>query len=209
MIRVLIADDHKLVREGLRRILAEAAGVLVVGEATTGDEILATVEQTRPDVLLLDIRMPGRGFLEILKELKQRHGRVRAVMLSAYGEEEYAIRALRAGAAGYLTKERSPEELIEAVRLVTRGQRYVSQTLAQRLASQLAGGREGAPHEQLSDREHEVLRLIGAGKSVKEIAAALRLSPKTVSTYRTRILEKLRLKTTADLIRYALEQGLR
>ena len=208
MIRVLIADDHTLVRDGLRRLLAETGDIKVVAEADTGDRVLERLAEQPVDVVVLDIAMPGKGFLEVLRELRERHPRAKAIILSAHAEEEYAVRALKAGATGYVTKERTPEELVAAIRRASRGVRYVSETLAQRLVAQLSGEVGAAPHEGLSDREYQVLQMLGAGKSVKEIAASLRLSPKTVSTYRERILQKLELKTTADLIRYAVSHGL-
>lgn len=208
MIRVVIADDHALVRDGLRRMLESTPDIRVVGEAESGDDVLAVVAAERPDVVVLDVAMPGQGFLEILRILREEWARVSTVVLSAHAEEEYAERALRAGAVGYVTKERSPDDLQEAIRRAARGVRYISETLAQHLAAHLMGDVTRPHHESLSDREFQVLQLLGQGKSVKEIGAALELSPKTISTYRERILEKLSLKTTADLIRYAVQHGL-
>jgi len=208
MIRVLIADDHALVRDGLRRMLESTADIRVVGEAETGDQVLVAVAREQPDVLVLDVAMPGPGFLEILRTLREGHPRVRTVVLSAHAEEEYAERALKAGAVGYVTKERTPDDLQEAIRRAARGIRYISETLAQHLAAHLTGDVPRPHHESLSDREFQVLQLLGQGRSVKEIGAALDLSPKTISTYRERILEKLSLKTTADLIRYAVQHGI-
>jgi DNA-binding NarL/FixJ family response regulator len=208
MIRVLIADDHAIVRDGLRRLLAEASDMRVSGEAATGDDAVALLDTTRADVVLLDISMPGRGFLDLLRDVRERHPRTRVVVLSAHAEDEYAIRALRAGAAGYVTKDRSSQDLLAAIRKAHAGGRYVSPTLAERLAAGLAADDGTPPHEALSDREYQVLQLLGAGLSAKEIAARLGLSAKTVSTYRQRILEKLELKTTADLIRYAVQRKL-
>lgn len=205
MIRVLIADDHPIVRDGLRRLLADHADMALAGEAVDGDELLRKLSVTAADVVLVDVAMPGPGFLEILRVLREQHPTVRVVVLSAYHEEQYALRALRAGASGYLTKDRTPEELVEALRRVHRGSRYVTQSLGERLAAELAGAHTGPAHEALSDREFEVFRLIGSGLGVKEIAARLGLSAKTVSTYRSRILEKLHFTTTAELIRYAIE----
>jgi DNA-binding NarL/FixJ family response regulator len=208
MIRVLIADDHALVRDGLRRMLESTADIRVVGEAETGDQVLAAVVAERPDVVVLDVAMPGQGFLEILRVLREEHPRIHTVVLSAHAEEEYAERALKAGAVGYVTKERTPDDLQDAIRRAARGVRYISETLAQHLAAHLTGDVARPHHESLSDREFQVLQLLGQGKSVKEIGAALELSPKTISTYRERILEKLSLKTTADLIRYAVHHGI-
>jgi DNA-binding NarL/FixJ family response regulator len=208
MIRVVVADDHALVRDGLRRMLESTPDIRVVAEAESGDEVLSTVARERPDVVVLDVAMPGQGFLEILRVLREEHPKVHTVVLSAHAEEEYAERALRAGAVGYVTKERTPDDLQEAIRRAARGVRYISETLALHLAAHLTGDVTRPHHETLSDREFQVLQLLGQGKSVKEIGAALELSPKTISTYRERILEKLSLKTTADLIRYAVQHGI-
>ncbi len=182
--------------------------VVVVGEAVSGDEVLPAVERGGVDVLLLDVTMPGRGFLDVLRELAERFPKVKTVVLSAHAEDEYAVRALRVGARGYITKERTSEELVAAVRLAYRGGRYVSATLAERLAFGLADRPDAEAHQALSNREFEVLKLFGQGRSVKEIAGDLSLSPKTISTYRSRILAKLELKTTADIIRYAMQHNI-
>jgi len=208
MIRVLLADDHEIVRDGVKRLLDGTSDIRVCGEASSGDAVVDLVGQAAPDVVVLDVSMPGRGFLEILRELRERHPRVRTVVLSAHAEEEYAERAIKAGAAGYVMKERTPSDLLEAIRRASRGLRYVSETLAQQLVASMTGERDRPAHGVLSDREFEVLQLLGRGRSVKEIASQLALSPKTVSTYRERLLQKLELKTTADLIRYAIQQGL-
>lgn len=208
MIRLIIADDHPIVREGLRRIVAEQPGMVVVGEATSGDEVLSEVRRTAVDILLLDISMPGLGFLDVLRALREEHPRLRVLVLSTHPEEQYAVRALKAGAAGYLTKDHSPEQLVQAIGKVVRGGKFVSASLAEQLARDLDLGRDQLPHELLSDREYQVLCLLGSGRSVKEVAATLSLSPKTASTYRTRLLEKMRLATNADLVRYAAQHGL-
>jgi len=208
MIRVLIVDDHPIVRAGLRRIAEDDRGMTVTAEATSGDEALATLRHHVTDVVLLDVSMPGSPFTETLRRLREEHPSVRILVLSAHPEDQWAVRALRGGASGYLTKDHSPEQLLDAIRRVHRGGRYVSPTLADRLAASLGQEFVGAPHEQLSDREFDVLRGLGAGRTVKEIAAALNLSPKTVSTYRTRLMEKMRFATNADAVRYAAEQGL-
>jgi DNA-binding NarL/FixJ family response regulator len=208
MIRVVIADDHALVRDGIRRMLESTPDIRVVGEAESGDGVMTVVAAERPDVVVLDVGMPGQGFLEVLRTLREAHPRVHTVVLSAHAEEEYAERALKAGAVGYVTKERTPDDLQDAIRRAARGVRYISETLAQHLAAHLTGDVTRPHHESLSDREFQVLQLLGQGRSVKEIGAALELSPKTISTYRERILEKLSLKTTADLIRYAVQQGI-
>lgn len=210
MTRLLIADDHPIVREGLRRVVEDApgGGITVVGEASDGDELLTLATSVDPDVVLLDITMPGPGFVETIQRLKAIHPRVRILVLSVQPEDQFAVRALKAGAAGYVSKNLSPEHLVTAIHEVIRGGRYVSPSLAQRLAAAVADGADRPPHEGLSAREYQVLCLIGAGKSVKEIAAAMDLSVKTVSTYRTRILEKTTLKSNAEIIRYTVEHGL-
>jgi DNA-binding NarL/FixJ family response regulator len=207
-INILIADDHPVVRTGLRQILGSEADVWIVAEVADGDALLHTLASAPVDVLLLDLAMPGAPFPALLREVKSRYPRLRVLVLSMQPEDQFAVRALRDGAAGYLSKDRSPQELIAAVRKVVQGGTYVSPTLADQLATALDAGRAPIAHEALSDREHEVLRLIGAGKAVREIATTLSLSPKTVSTYRTRILEKLGLQTSAELIRYALQHQL-
>lgn len=208
MIHVLVADDHPIMREGVRRLLADTTDIRVTAEATRGDEVLAALDATPVDVVVLDVAMPGKGFLEVLRTLRERHPAVRVIVLSGHGEAEYAVRALKTGASGYVTKERSPDELIAAIRKAHGGGTYVSASLAEQLAREVSDPTAALGPGQLSEREHEVLRLMGAGKSAKEIAARLNLSPKTVSTYRTRMLDKLGLKTTAELIRYAVRHGL-
>ena len=208
MIRILIVDDHPVVRSGLRRIAEEDRGVAVTAEAGSGDEALTALRQHVADIVLLDVTMPGAPFTDTLRRLREEHPTVRVLVLSAHPEDQWAVRALRGGAAGYLTKDHSPEQLLDAIRRVHRGGRYVSPTLAERLATQLGQDFVGAPHEQLSDREFDVLRGLGTGRSVKEVAVDMRLSPKTVSTYRTRLMEKMHFKTNADLVRYAAQHGL-
>lgn len=210
MTRMLIADDHPIVREGLRRVVEDApgGGITVVGEASDGEELLAQAGAVDPDVILLDITMPGPGFVDTIQRLKALHPRVRILVLSVQPEDQFAIRALKAGASGYVSKNLSPEHLVTAIHEVIRGGRYVSATLAQRLAAAVADGADRPPHEGLSAREYQVLCLIGAGKSVKEIAAVMELSVKTVSTYRSRIMEKTTLKSNAEIIRYTVEHGL-
>ena len=208
MIRLLIADDHPVVRAGLRRIAEEDEDITVTAEASDGPGTHAALQTAPVDIVLLDISMPGAPFIDTLKRLREEHPTVRVLVLSAHPEDQWAVRALRAGASGYLTKDHSPNQLVEAVRRVFRGGRYVSPTLAERLATQLGSEFAGAPHELLSDREFEVLRRLGAGHTVKNVAAELRLSPKTVSTYRTRLMEKLKVSSTADLVRYASQHGL-
>ncbi len=208
-IRLFIADDHAMVRAGLRRILTEAGDVQVVGEAGTADEMLRQLEKIDADVALLDVSMPGPGIIEVLRVLRETSPRTRALVLSMHSEEQYARRVLRAGAAGYVTKDQAPERLVEAIRKTAGGGHFVSPRLAEALAAALTTGRtEATPVSHLSDREFEVLRLIGTGWSVKKIASELGLSHKTVSTYRVRLREKLGLRTTAELIRFAIAEGL-
>ena len=208
MIRVLIADDHPVVREGVRRILQRATEMEVVGEVGRMDEVLEAAKRLKSDVVVLDIGMPGPSYLEVLAALPAASPGTRALMLSAEPEDEYAVRSMRAGALGYLTKDYAPPDVIEAVRRVAQGRRYVSATLAERLALEAVSGAEKPPHERLSNREFEVLRLLAGGLSLKEIAARLEVNPKTVSSFRARVLEKLHLRTNADLVRYALERRL-
>ena len=205
MIKVLAVDDHQIVREGVRRLLEESPDIRVTAEATSGADALSQLAKHPADVVLLDVAMPDTSFVETLRALRERFPRTRVIVLTGHAEEEYAVRALKAGASGYVTKEHSSLELIAAIRKAHGGGTYVSAALAERLAEAVGGHSDGPGHDALSDREHEVLRLLGKGESVKEIAAFLKLSSKTVSTYRTRLLEKLGLKTTADLIRYAVE----
>ena len=208
MIRLLIADDHHIVREGLKRILAESPDIQLVGEAVDGNEVLSLCDNDNIDVLLLDISMPGPGFLEILQRLEAKHPLIRILVLSMHPEDHYAIRAIKAGAAGYLTKDHSPEELAKAVRRVYRGFRYITPTLAEDLATLLKADGATQLHEKLSNREYQVFHMIGSGRDTKTIAAQLSLSPKTVSTYRSRILDKMELRSNAEIIRYAIEHGL-
>ena len=205
MIRVMSLDDHRIVREGVTRLLAESPDIRVTVEATSGAGALAQLQKEPVDVVLLDVAIPGTSFVETLRDLRERFPKVKVIVLSGHAEEEYAVRALKAGASGYVTKEHSSEELIAAIRKAHAGGTYVSAELAERLAREVGRHSESPSLDALSDREHEVLRLLGKGRSVKEIGADLHLSAKTVSTYRTRLLDKLGLKTTADLIRYAVE----
>jgi two-component system, NarL family, invasion response regulator UvrY len=200
-VRVVIADDHAVVRAGLRHLIAGEPGLEVVGEVGDGNALLSTLAVTPADVLLLDVTMPAAPFPGLLHEVKVRHPTLHVLVLTMQPEDQFGVRALREGAAGYLTKQRSPEELIEAVRTVMHGRKYVPASLGQLVAAALARGPSSAT-EDLSDREREVVGLIVAGKTMGEIAIDLALSPKTISTYRTRILGKLGLKTTAQLIRH-------
>jgi two-component system invasion response regulator UvrY len=208
MIRVLVADDHAVVRRGLLQILEEVPAIVVAGEASTGRQVLQAVQRERYDVLVLDIAMPDGGGLQVLHQLKSLKPDLPVLILSMYSEKQYALRALKAGAVGYLTKESAPDELIAAILKVARGGRYVTRSLAEELAGALAGELESEPHEALSDREYQVMCLLAAGNTVTEIATELSLSVKTISTYRARIREKLGLKNTSEIIRYALRRGL-
>ena len=209
MITVIVADDHAVVRRGVLQILQDASDVAVIGEASTGQEALELVQNQPCDVLILDISMPGWGGFEVLERLRNLQADLHVLILSMYPEREYAIRALKSGAAGYLTKESAPDELVAAVRKVAQGHRYVTASLAERLATVLLdGSRDREPHEILSEREYQVMRHLARGEIVSEIALELALSVKTVSTYRRRIMEKLGLKNTAEIIRYALERDL-
>ncbi len=208
MIRILVADDHGVVRKGLKQIVADHHGMEVVGEAATGQEVLELISTRTFDVVILDIAMPGRGGLDILRELKAEKPELKVIVLSMYPEEQYAIRSLRDGASAYLTKASPPEELIQAIQIVATGKRYITPSIADRLASYIEEDSQRPPHEALSDREMQVLVLIGSGKQASEIAGELNLSIKTVSTYRSRILMKMGMETNAHLIRYALQHGL-
>ena len=206
MIRVLVADDHTVVRRGVLQILSEAADMIAAGEASTGREVVQAVLEDDYDVILLDISMPNGSGLEILKQLRALKPELYVLVLTMYPEEQYAVRALKAGAAGYLTKESAPTELIAAIRRVSQGRRYITPSLAERLVDRL--GADGPRHEILSDREYQVMCELAAGRTVSEIAVELSLSPKTVSTYRTRVLEKLNLNNTAEIMRYAIQHRL-
>lgn len=208
MIRVLVADDHAVIREGLRRILEEHADLEVVAEAGTGGELMELLAGSPADVLVLDISMPGPGVFALLERLKAEHPRLRCVVLTVHPADQYAVRVLRAGAAGFLTKEQSSDLLVDAIRKVYSGGVYVSPSLADMLAGDMASKHAGEPHEALSAREFEVLVRIASGQSIKSISADLSLSPKTVSTYHSRIRKKLDLRSDAELTRYVLEHHL-
>ncbi|HYN21155.1 MAG TPA: response regulator transcription factor [Thermoanaerobaculia bacterium] len=207
MIRVLIADDHIIVREGLKMVLSWA-GMEVIGEAETGHDAIELAKKTRPDVVLLDVSMPEGGGLETSKELKRLLPRTKVLMLTAHPEDHFAVRCLKEGADGYLTKMSPSEVVVAAIRKVHAGGKYVSPALAEKLAMSLQTGLGEAPHESLSHRELEVMRALASGKTATEMAGELHLSVKTVSTYRSRILEKMSMRSTAEIIRYALETGL-
>ena len=208
MIRVLIADDHSIFRIGLKRTLESAPDMVVAAEAATGEETLVKARESNPNVVLLDVSMPGRGGVETAQELKRVNPRVRVLMLTMHPEDQYAVLCLKLGADGYITKDVPPEVLLAAVRKVASGGKYVSSNLAERLATDLSGAGDRPAHELLSSREFEVMRKIAAGRTAGEIAAELHLSVKTVSTYRSRVLQKMNLKTNADIMHYAFRAGL-
>ncbi|MCL4488818.1 MAG: response regulator transcription factor [Chloroflexi bacterium] len=207
MLRVLIADDHAVLRMGLKQLVADECGQsdqVDFGEAQNGQEVLDLARQQQWDIILLDISMPGRDGLDVLRELVHEHPDVRILVLSMYPEDQYAVRALKMGASGYMTKESAPDELAKAIDRITEGGRYVSPSLAEKLAFDLSTRTEAPLYEMLSDREYQVLRMIASGKTVKQIALELSLSAKTVSTYRVRLLEKMRMSTNAELTHYAV-----
>ena len=209
MIKILIADDHAIVREGLKQIVAEVPDMVVAGEAVDGREVLAIVEQEDWDVILLDIAMPGRGGLDVLKQLRRERPGLPVLVLSMYPEEQYAVRAIKASASGYLVKESAPEELVAAIRKAALGGQYISPSLAETLAFHLETDSRGVvPHEALSDREYQVMLMLASGKTVTEIAGELAFSVKTIATHRSRLLKKMRMKTNAELTYYAVKQGL-
>jgi DNA-binding NarL/FixJ family response regulator len=208
MIKILIADDHPVVREGLKGIIERAAEMKIGGEALNGQEVLQKITEEEWDVVVLDIGMPGRDGLEILKDVHREKPELPVLMLSVYPEEQVAIRALKAGAAGYMNKETAPKELVNAIKKIHGGGKYVSAALAEKLAASLDARAETAPHELLSNREFQVLRLIASGKEAQEIAEELFISVKTVRTYRDRVLEKLDLKNDVELALYAMQHRL-
>ena len=208
MIRILIADDHGVVRKGLVQIVAENPDMAVTGEAASGQEALDLARGRDFDVAILDIAMPGMGGIEILKGLKALRPSLKIIMLSMYSEEQYAIRSLRDGASAYLTKANAMDELVKAIHAVASGKRYITPSVAERLASYIEEDGNYLPHESLSNRELQVLVMIGSGKAVSEIAAELSLSIKTVSTYRARLLEKMGMESNAQLIRYTVQHTL-
>lgn len=207
-IRILIADDHPIVREGYKKILTSQPDMDVTGEAGNGQEVLDLIQKKDFELILLDISMPGRSGLEILKELRSRKPHLPVMILSIYPEEQYAVRAFRDGASGYLTKASTPKELIAAIRKVSQGGRYVTEALAEKLTYFLHGDADKVPHEKLSDREYQVMLLIASGKTVTQIADELCLSVKTISTYRRHILEKMQFTTNAEITMYAIQNKL-
>ncbi|RCS56450.1 response regulator transcription factor [Parvibium lacunae] len=208
MIRVLIADDHAIVRKGMRQIVADHPEIEIIGEADDYPAISRAVRSLDFEVMLLDITMPSKNGLEVLKLVKQQKPQIAILMLSMHPQDQYAVRALKAGAAGYLTKDAAPERLVEAILTVARGRKYITPELAEQLANAVTHDAEKPLHEQLSDREFQTIRLIASGKKLAEIAEEMALSPKTVSVYRARVLEKMQMKTNAELASYAVKHGL-
>lgn len=208
MIRVYIADDHPIVRQGLRQILAATSDIVVAGEATTGRELLDQINGSAIDAILLDLTMPGIDGMDVLKLLRRDWPQIPVLVLTMHSEDQFAVRTLRAGASGYLTKDSAPAELVGAIRRIVGGGRYISTWVAEKLAAHLGPDSEKPAHERLSDREYQVLRLIACGKSTREIAGELQLSSKTVGTYRSRILEKMRMHSSAELTAYAVRNHL-
>ena len=208
MIRIVIADDHAIVRQGLRQILAAQGDFEVIGEAANHGEVMQIVRREACDALILDIAMPGKNGIETLKQVRVEKPKLPVLVLSMYPEDQYAFRALKAGASGYLTKMTAAEQLVDAIRTITRGRKYITQELAESLAESFDRDTEIEPHSLLSDREFQTLKLIATGKPLAQIGVELALSPKTVSVYRARLLAKLGLHTNADLTRYAIEHGL-
>lgn len=208
MIRVIIADDHAVVRKGMRLIAGDQPGIDLCGEAADYGELMHLLRKGDCDVLLLDIGMPGKNGIDILKIVRDSYPKMRVLILSMYPEDQYALRALKAGAAGYLTKDSAPERLVEAIQTVARGRRFITPNVAEILATHLAQDQDLAPHELLSDREFQTMRLIASGQQLSQIAETLSLSPKTVSVYRARLLEKTGLRNNAEITHYAIKRGL-
>ncbi len=204
----MVVDDHEIVREGLKRIMSAHMDIVVAGEASEGGEALQKITEDEFDLVMLDISLPDMSGLDALAHVKKQKPGLPVLMLSIHPEERYAIRALRAGASGYLTKESARQELVQAIRVAASGRKYVTSSLAQKLAGELDLDREKPPHEALSNREYQVLLGISSGKTVNKIASEMFLSPSTISTYRSRILKKLGLRTNADITRYAVEREL-
>jgi len=208
MIRILIADDHAIVRQGLKQIVEESGEMQVVAEAANGADALHKMREIGCDVVLLDISMPGKSGIDVLKQIKEEKPKLPVLILSIYPEDQYAVRLIKAGAAGYMTKESAPAEVVEAVRHVAGGKKFISPTVAEMLANEIGLADEKSPHETLSDRELQIFLLLANAKTVSGIAEALSLSVKTVSTYRSRILEKMHLRNNAELMHYAIERRL-
>jgi two-component system, NarL family, invasion response regulator UvrY len=208
MIKVLIVDDHAILREGMRKIIQCEPEIEVAGSVSSASEAINHLSSTPVDVVILDISMPGRSGLDVIKDIKKIQPDAAILMLSMYSEERFAVRALKTGASGYLTKDMATEELITAIRVIHNGRKYITPALAETMANSFQEDTETTPHESLSDREFEVMRMIAAGKSIHEIAEILSLSSRTVSTYRTRILQKMNLPNNARIMQYAITNGL-
>jgi DNA-binding NarL/FixJ family response regulator len=208
MIRIVLADDHAIVREGLKRIVGDVQDFQVAGEAADGTEVMRVVRETEFDVLVLDLSMPGRSGMELIKLVKAEKPRLRILVLSMHQETQYAVRAIKSGASGYLTKESAPAQLEQAIRKIAGGGAYISTEVAEQLALGAMPGSQSVPHESLSDREFEVFRLLVAGEGVSDIAGKLNLSVKTVSTHKANLMHKLGLGNQTELVRYALKHGL-
>jgi len=208
MIKLIIADDHSIVREGLKQIIADTPDMAVCDEACDGTELIEKVLLDRFDVVVLDITMPGTNVLDVLKQIKRRRPAIQILVLSMHPEEQYAVRVFKAGASGYLTKESAPSELVKAIRKVSKGRKYISPSFAENLADTLLSDQDQPAHATLSDREYQVLCMIASGETVKNIAGNLFLSEKTISTYRSRILQKMGMKNNAEIIHYAIKNML-
>ena len=208
MIRVIIVDDHTIVRKGIKQLLEDTDDIRIEGEAANASEMFRALEETSYDVILLDIALPGRSGVEALKQLKEFYPNIPVLILSMYPEEQYALRVMKAGASGYLTKENDPEEMVNAIRNATKGKKYISTSLAETLANHFYERNEKPGYKNLSDREFEVLQHIASGRPLTEIADQLSLSVKTISTYRSRVLKKLGLKNNSDIVKYAMNHGL-
>jgi two-component system, NarL family, invasion response regulator UvrY len=208
LIKVLIADDHAIVRRGLRQILAETSDIVVGGEAASAAEVLLMARAERWDAVILDVTLPGGSGMDVLADLRRERPALPVLILTVHSEDQYAVRAIRGGAAGFLTKETAPERLVDAVRKIAAGGRYVSPEVAEKLASFVSTDERGAPHERLSNREFEILKMIASGKAVSQIALELSLSVKTVSTHRARMLKKMEMRTNAELVHYAIRNRL-
>ena len=209
MINILIVDDHLIVRDGIKRIINDVSDMNIVAEASNGQEAINLVLKNTYDLILLDISMPGQNGLQILKQIKKQNKNIPILMLSMHSERQYAMRSIKAGASGYMTKDTASSQLVTAIRKINTGRKYISKEVAELLATELYHEEDKDPHENLSDREFEILKLIAKGKTTKIIAIDLSISPKTVSTYRSRILEKLNMKNNSDLIHYVIDYNLR
>ncbi len=208
MIKIFIADDHPLIRKGIKEILEEEIDLKVVGEAAYPHEVLEGLKKSGPDILITDLSMPGRGGIDLITDIKQLFPRLPVLVLTMHPEERFAVRVMKAGASGYLTKDTHPEEIVNAVRRINDGRKYITASLAEKLAEELDRDTNKAPHEMLSDREFQIMRMISLGLKISEIAKRLSLSIHTVNTYRSRILEKMNMKSNAELILYSVEKHL-